>query len=136
MIQKQRRLKNIALLLIVAIMAYITFFPGRESLNKDITDKFFPNININRLFKVKDDTSKKYLFIKNSKTVQIYELNETASKIKNERIIPFESYWFTVKDQGIDTYLVLFNKTKKIEIKLFDNDIKSLVKELESSTAF
>ena len=131
MIAKRRRITNIILLILVSIMAYITFFPGRESLDKEITDKFFPNTNLNRLFKIKDTNSQKYLFIKDNKTVLVYELNESTNKMKKETSISFDSYWFSVKDQGIDTYLVLFDKVKKREIKLFDNDIKPFVKELE-----
>ena len=129
---KQRWIINIALLMMFTTMAYTTFFPGREQINDDITQKVFSNSDINKLFKIRNEEEKKYFFIKDKKNIQVYELNDQLTRIKNVTKIPFTSYWFSVKDQGMETYLVLFSGEKKKELLLFDNDIRLITKGLES----
>ena len=97
-----------------------------------ITQKVFSNSDINKLFKIRNEEEKKYFFIKDKKNIQVYELNDQLTRIKNVTKIPFTSYWFSVKDQGMETYLVLFSGEKKKELLLFDNDIRLITTGLES----
>jgi protease II len=121
---------NTAALMMVVFIAYKSFFPGREPINKDITEKVFQNNDLSKLFKIRDTDEKKYFFVKDMKTIEVYQLNDTSTKIKEKTTIPFEQYWFTVKKQGMETYLVLFSNPGKMEIKLFDNDIRPLSEKL------
>lgn len=129
--KKQRRIINSLVFAIVLALAYITFFPGREGIKEEIKSKHFSNISINKLFKVKQSNERKYFSIKDKKTIILFELDESTNVIQKETILAFDTYWFTEKNQGIDTYLVLLKESTKTEILLFDNDIRPLSDELQ-----
>ena len=128
---KQRRIINTAVIIIFLIMAYTSFFPGREDINKDIKDKVFPNKEISKLFKIRELESSKYFYIKDNQNVVVYELNKITKQIEKEKLINFEAHWFNVKKQGMETYLVLLANNIKNEIILFDNDIRLISEKLE-----
>lgn len=130
--KKQRRIINIGVFVLALVMGYITFFPGKHSLNQEIVDKFFPNTNVSKLFKVKDFDMEKYLYLKDKHTVEVYEFNNSATKIEKQTTIAFTEYWFSVENQGVDTYLVLLSNSKKKQVKLFDSDVRPLSSELKS----
>ena len=129
--KKQRRIINALVLIMILIMGYVTFFPGRESINEEIKNKHFSNISTNKLYKIKNANERKYFVIEDKKTIKVFEVNENTNEIQKKKILPFDEYWFTEKNQGIDTYLVLFKNNTKTEILLFDNDIRPLSKELK-----
>jgi len=126
--KKLNLLINTAVLLLAVFIAYKTFLPGKEPINKVIIDNFFANSDTSKLFKIKDSNEKQYLFLKDKNTIIFLELDENLNKIKQESNISFEEYWFTEKNRGFDTYLVLFVNKKKKEYKLYDNDIRPVSK--------
>lgn len=130
--KKQRKIINIGVFVLALVMGYVTFFPGKQSLNQEIVDKFFPNTNVSKLFKVKDFDMEKYLYLKDKYTIEVYEFNNDATKIEKQTTIPFKEYWFSVENQGVDTYLVLLSNSKKKQVKLFDSDVRPLSSELKS----
>ena len=129
--KKQRRIINSLVFAIFLALAYITFFPGREGINEEIKDKHFSNISIDKLFKVKQSKERKYFSIEDKKTIKLFQLDESTNLIQKETTLAFDTYWFTEKNQGIDTYLVLLKDSTKTEILLFDNDIRPLSNELQ-----
>jgi len=126
--KKLNLLINTAVLLLAVFIAYKTFLPSKEPINKVIIDNFFTNSDINKLFKIKDSNGRQYLFLKDKNTILFYDLDDSFSKINQELNISFEEYWFTEKNRGFDTYLVLFANEKKKEYKLYDNDIRPISK--------